>query len=116
MLLRASCVRSLLYRHGFGYMWEADTIENGVHFIHMFKLRIKDCFMQELQSEIENCSKALQNKHFKTSFETSDYLHADFPYMYNQKRYDTMCHIIPFDSIIKKMLLQLLFYRAEKMF
>ena len=60
----ASCVRSLLYRHGFGYMWEADTIENGVHFIHMFKQRIKDCYMQELQSEIENSSKALQYKHF----------------------------------------------------
>ena len=80
----ASCVRSLLYRHGFVYMWEADTIENGVHFIHMFKQRIKDCYMQELQSEIENSSKALQYKHFKTTFETAYYLHADLPYMYKK--------------------------------
>ena len=80
----ASCVRSLLYRRGFGYMWEADTIENGVHFIHMFKQRIKDCYMQELQSEIENSSKALQYKHFKTTFETAYYLHADLPYMYKK--------------------------------
>ena len=67
-------------------MCEADTIENGVHFIHMFKQRIKDVYAR---ITIGNCffSKALQYKHFKTTFETFDtayYMHIDLPYMYKK--------------------------------
>ena len=66
----ASNVRSLLYRNGFGYAWEADTIGNSVQFIQSFKQRIKDCFMQELYSQIDDTPKALHYKHFKSSLKS----------------------------------------------
>ena len=46
----ASNVRSLLYKHGFGYVWEADTIGDGDRFINTFRQRIKDCSAQQLNS------------------------------------------------------------------
>ena len=59
----ASNVRSLLYRHGFGYVWEADIIGDGVQFINTFNQRIKDCSAQQLHSQIEESPKTLSYKH-----------------------------------------------------
>ena len=80
----ASNVRSLLYKYGFGYAWEADTIGNSVQFICSFKQRIKDCFMQELHSHIDDSPKALYYKHFKSSLKAEHYLNIDLPYMYKK--------------------------------
>ena len=39
----ASHVRTLLYKYGFGYGWEANTIGNINAFVKVFKQRLKDC-------------------------------------------------------------------------
>ena len=80
----ASNVRSLLYRCGFGYAWEAGRIGNSVQFIQSFKQSIKDCFMQELHSQIDDLPKALPYQHFKSSLKAEHYLNIDLPYMYKK--------------------------------
>ena len=80
----ASNVRSLLYKYGFGYVWEADTVGNATLFIHTFKQRIMDCLIQELHSEMEDSSKSLHYRYFKLTYETEFYLDIDLPYLYKK--------------------------------
>ena len=53
------------WAYGFGYVWEANTVGDGVHFVNVFRQRVKDCFVQQWHSNIENSPKALYYKHFK---------------------------------------------------
>ena len=46
-------VRLLLHKHGFRYVWEADTIGDASRFIHLFRQRLADCFTQQWHSEVE---------------------------------------------------------------
>ena len=80
----ASNVRSLLYKYGFGYVWEADTVGNATLFIHTLKQRIMDCLIQELHSEMEYSSKSLHYRYFKLTYETEFYLDIDLPYLYKK--------------------------------
>ena len=52
-------------------------------YIHTY-IRIKDCFMQELHSHIDDSPKALYYKHFKSSLKAEHYLNIDLPYMYKK--------------------------------
>ena len=80
----ASNVRSLLYKHGFGYVWEADTIGDGVQFINSFRQQIKDCSAQQLNSQIEESPKELYYKLFKSTLEIEHYLKIDLPFLYRK--------------------------------
>lgn len=80
----ASNVRFLLYKYGFGYVWEADTIGNSVLFVNTFRQRIKDCCIQELHSQIEESPKALHYKHYKVILEVECYLKIDLPFLYRK--------------------------------
>ena len=81
----ASNVRLLLYKHGFGYVWEADTIGDASRFINLFRQRLADCFTQQLwQSEVEESPKALHYKHFKLILEVEPYLNIDLPFVYRK--------------------------------
>ena len=80
----ASKVRSLLYRYGFGYVWEANTVGDGVNFVNVFRQRVKDCFVQQWHSDIENSPKALYYKHFKFILEVESYLKIDLPFLYRK--------------------------------
>ena len=64
----ASNVCLLLYKHGFGYVWEADTIGDASRFINLFRQRLADCFTQQWHSEVEESPKAL-HKHLKLILE-----------------------------------------------
>ena len=59
----ASNVRLLLYKHGLGYVWEADTIADASRFMNLFRQRLADCFTQQWHSEVEESPKALHYKH-----------------------------------------------------
>ena len=87
----ASNVRSLLYKYGFGYVWEADTVGNATLFIHTFKQRIMDCLIQELHSEMEDSSKSLHYRYFKLTYETEFYLDIDLPYLYKKTLSNFRC-------------------------
>ena len=39
----ATQVKNLLYKYGFGYVWEANTVGDMNVFIKMFKQRLIDC-------------------------------------------------------------------------
>ena len=85
----ASTVRSLLYRHGFGFMWEADTIGDRVQ----FRQRIKDCSAQQLHSQIDESPKALYYKHFKSTLEAEYYLKIDYRKIISNFRCSSHCFI-----------------------
>ena len=80
----ASNVRLLLYKHGFGYVWEADTIGDASRFINLFRQRLADCFTQQWHSEVEESPKALHYKHFKLILEVEPYLKIDLPFVYRK--------------------------------
>ena len=80
----ASNVRLLLYKHGFGYVWEADTIGDASRFINLFRQRLADCFTQQWHSEVEESPKALHYKHFKLILEVEPYLNIDLPLVYRK--------------------------------
>lgn len=80
----ASKVRSLLYKYGFGYVWEANTVGDGLHFVNIFRQRIKDCFEQQWHSDIEDSPKALHYKYFKLILEVEYYLSIDLPFLYRK--------------------------------
>ena len=42
MYVYASHVRTLLFEHGFGYIWIANTVGDANRFINIFTQRVKD--------------------------------------------------------------------------
>ena len=76
----ASGVKHLLFEQGFGYAWLADGVGNINSFLLMFKNRLKDCSSQHLHEFINNSSKALHYRHFKTVLNPERYLSMDLPY------------------------------------
>ena len=57
-------VKSLLFEHGFGYVWIADAVGNTNPFLSIFTQRFKDISLQNWRSSINNSPKA---DHFNTS-------------------------------------------------
>ena len=78
----ASNVRLLLYKHGFGYVWEADTIGDASRFINLFRQCLADSFTKQWHSEVEESPKVLHYKHFKLILEIEPYLNIDLPFVY----------------------------------
>lgn len=77
----ASHIRTLLFMYGFGYVWEANTVGDSISFVNMFKQRIKDCFLQQWHTDINESPKSLHYKHFKLILEMESYLTVDLPYV-----------------------------------
>ena len=69
----ASSVKSLLSRLGFFEVWLAQGIGNSGGFLNIFKTRVKDIFIQDLHSRIENSSRARFYITF-ANFKRQDYL------------------------------------------
>ncbi|MEW8544974.1 MAG: reverse transcriptase family protein, partial [Candidatus Thiodiazotropha sp.] len=76
----ASHIRSLLFEHGFGYVWVANTVGDANRFIKIFKQRIKDISVQNWKSRIEESPKANHYKHFKSLLNVEKYLSVDLSY------------------------------------
>ena len=76
----ASNIKELLFTYGFGYVWIAQEVGNESNFIQLFKTRIKDCFLQRWSSGLDNSSKALHYKHFKSHLYSEPYLDIDLSY------------------------------------
>jgi hypothetical protein len=67
-------VKRNLYRNGFGYIWEAQSVENSVLFLHQYSQRLKDQYMQQWSEECKQNLKLTSYCLFKTYFKFERYL------------------------------------------
>ena len=77
----ASHMKALLYKHGFGYVWEANTVGDINRFVDVFKQRLKDCCLQAWHSDICESPKSIHYSKFKEILEIETYLTIDLPYL-----------------------------------
>ena len=71
----------LLYKLGFGFVWEADTVGDASRFINQFRQRLVDCSVQQWNSQVEGSPKALHYKHFKSILKVENYLDIDLSFV-----------------------------------
>ena len=77
----ASHVRTLLFTHGFGYVWVANTVGDANRFISIFLQRMKDISIQNWRSRLNESSKAEHYNQFKSLLEVEKYLFLDLSYL-----------------------------------
>ena len=77
----ATHIRTLLFEHGFGYVWISNTIGDANQFIDIFTKRIKDISIQNWRSRLDSSSKAEHYKHFKSLLDIEKYLFTDLSYI-----------------------------------
>lgn len=75
----ASDIKSMLYRYGYGFVWEEQNVENAVVFIKDFSQRVKDCELQLWSTSIHEMSKLRLYVAFKHSRTEEMYLSCDLP-------------------------------------
>lgn len=75
----ASDIKDLLYRHGFGYVWEQQYVANISVFLSCFKLRLQDNFIQLWNARRSEISKLCLYNLYKFSFEPELYLSLNVP-------------------------------------
>ena len=76
----ASHIKKLLFEHGFGYAWIADSVGNTNVFLNTFTQRIKDISLQNWRESINSSPKADYYKFFKTHLDVERYLFTDLNY------------------------------------
>jgi hypothetical protein len=69
-------VRNVLFKFGFGIVWEAQSVGNVKAFIAEFKLRLVDCFKQDWKSALESHNFYYVYSSFKRDVVCCDYLFA----------------------------------------
>ena len=69
-------VKQLLYRHGFGYIWINQDVQNGNAFLNILVQRLRDHSAQTWSSDIEQSSKLDLYRNFKLNFEHESYLNC----------------------------------------
>ena len=77
----ASHIKNLLYEHGFGYAWIADSVGNTNSFLNIFTQRIKDISLQTWRQSINDSPKADYYKYFKTHLDVEKYLFLDLSFI-----------------------------------
>ena len=75
----ASNIKHLLYRHGFGYIWEDQFVENASVFISSFNARLKDNFVQIWNASRNETSKLCLYNLYKLYFQPELYLSINVP-------------------------------------
>ena len=75
----AGDVKSILYRHGFGYVWEQQNIDDIHSFIELFTQRLCDSYVQNWNSDRNEMPKLSLYNLFKLNFETEPYLLFNIP-------------------------------------
>ncbi|MCG8044707.1 MAG: endonuclease/exonuclease/phosphatase family protein [Candidatus Thiodiazotropha taylori] len=76
----ATHIKTLLFEHGFGYVWIADSVGNNRAFISVFMQRIKDISLQNWRRSINDSPKADHYKYFKTQLDVEKYLFVDLSF------------------------------------
>ncbi len=70
----ASCVRTLLFSYGFGFVWLSQSIGNVNMFLKQFQIRAIDMFKQDWHSELGDSSRYDVYRQFKSLLQTEFYL------------------------------------------
>ena len=70
----ATSVRDLLYKNGFGEYWLAQRVGSVDSFVPMFRLRLRDIFLQEWRNEVAQTSIGRLFQFIKTDFVFEPYL------------------------------------------
>jgi len=70
----ATHIKQLLFRFGFGYAWLANEVGDTIAFTKLFKIRVVDCAVQNLNKKVNNSSKTLYNRNFKRLLDVEKYL------------------------------------------
>ena len=70
----ASSVCFLLYRYGFGHVWQNQGVGNINQFLSIFKARLKDCYQQEWHFELQSRSRFSFYNTFKSTLSLTPYL------------------------------------------
>lgn len=61
----ASNIRDILFRYGFGSIWEEQNVADNAAFIKVFRERIQDCELQRWASEVRDTAKLRTYRLFK---------------------------------------------------
>ena len=72
-------IKLLLRRYGFGVVWLEQGVGYEEEFLCIFEQRLKDCCMQEWQSDVLKNSKLCTYSLFKTHFCLESYVSLDLP-------------------------------------
>ena len=71
-------IQELLFRVGFGYIWENQMVPDVRKFLNMLKQRLQDIHIQECYSGIENNSRCMLCKHLKSVYSMENYLKRNY--------------------------------------
>ena len=87
----ATHIKQVLFQFGFGYAWLANEVGDTIAFTKLFKIRVVDCAIQNLNEKVNNSSKTLYYRNFKTLLDVERYLSIDLPYLYKRALSDFRC-------------------------
>jgi len=69
-----------LFQFGFGYAWLANEVGDTIAFTKLFKIRVVECTIQNLNEKVNKSSKTLYYRKLKTVLDVERYLSIDLPY------------------------------------
>jgi len=69
----ATKVKDLIFRNGFGNVWEAQKVGNKKNFLRIFKQRLIDCSMQNWSSKLSDSGRFTVYRSFKSSLVLENY-------------------------------------------
>ena len=78
----ASPIKSLLFKFGFGYVWLSQDVGNSKYLLCLFAERIKDCYLQDWLSKLNESSKAEHYRNFKNLLDVEKYLSVDLSFKF----------------------------------
>ena len=70
----ANKVKHLLYRYGFGNVWQYQTVGDDIKFLKIFKQRLLDCYAQEWSEEVQSNRKLSYYYLYKSEIFKETYL------------------------------------------
>ena len=80
----ASHIKHLLFLYGFGFVWVSHQVADIDVFISTFKQRLIDCHKQNWNHLIQDSSRCIHYKEFKSLLNTERYLKINLPVKYRQ--------------------------------
>ena len=87
----ASKIKSLLFKHGFGFVWISNEVGDSKTFIKLFKQRIVDITLQNWQAKINKSPKANYYKEYKSLLDIEMYLTIDMTYIHQRTLANYRC-------------------------
>ena len=75
----ASRIKNMLYKFGFGWIWEQQSIPETLNFVKEFKERLQDNEIQSWASDVKDISKLRTYCIFKEGRKEESYLSVDIP-------------------------------------